>query len=155
MRAQQSFYDDTGVLVTRTANSLSGRARLNYQYDAANQVQLALQMMGKTLSGQGYRSPNHSVNLSLRHTVSPALTLVANVTDVFSTNKMETVINSATLRETSTRRFDGRVVYVGLSYRFGGTTSSSDKEEGGWGGPRPGGPGGPPGGGFSGPPPGA
>jgi hypothetical protein len=47
MRAQQSFYDDTGVLVTRTANSLSGRARLNYQYDAANQIQLALQMMGK------------------------------------------------------------------------------------------------------------
>jgi outer membrane cobalamin receptor len=71
MRAQQSFYDDTGVLVTRTANSLSGRARLNYQYDAANQIQLALQMMGKTLSGQGYRSPNHSVNLSLRHTVTP------------------------------------------------------------------------------------
>jgi outer membrane receptor protein involved in Fe transport len=155
MRAQQSFYDDTGVLVTRTANSLSGRARLNYQYDAANQIQLALQMMGKTLSGQGYRSPNHSVNLSLRHTVTPALTLVANVTDIFSTNKMETVINSATLRETSTRRFDGRVVYVGLSYRFGGTSSSSDKEEGGWGGPRPGGPGGPPGGGFGGPPPGA
>ena len=30
----------------------------------------------------------------------------------------------------------------------------SDKEEGGWGGPRPGGPGGPPPGGF-GPPPGA
>jgi hypothetical protein len=24
------------------------------------------------------------------------------------------------------------VVYVGLSYRFGGTSSSSDKEEGGW-----------------------
>lgn len=155
MRAQQSFYDDTGVLVTRTANSLSGRARLNYQYDAANQIQLALMMMGKTLSGQGYRSPNHSVNLSVRHTVTPALTLVANVTDIFNTNKMETVINSATLRETSTRRFDGRVVYVGLSYRFGGTTSSSDKEEGGWGGPRPGGPGGPPPGGFGGPPPGA
>ncbi|RZT10634.1 Outer membrane receptor proteins, mostly Fe transport [Duganella sp. CF402] len=155
MRAQQSFYDDTGVLVTRTANSLSGRARLNYQYDAANQIQLALQMMGKTLSGQGYRSPNHSINLSLRHTVTPALTLVANVTDIFSTNKMETVINSATLRETSTRRFDGRVVYVGLSYRFGGPSSSSDKEEGGWGGPRPGGPGGPPGAGFGGPPPGA
>jgi hypothetical protein len=83
--------------------------------------------------------------------VTPALTLVANVTDIFNTNKMETVINSATLRETSTRRFDGRVVYVGLSYRFGGTSSSSDKEESGFGGPRPGG-GGPPCGGFGGPP---
>jgi outer membrane receptor protein involved in Fe transport len=153
-RTQQSFYDDTGLLVTRTANSLSGRARLNYQYDAANQIQMALQMMGKTLSGQGYRSPNHTFNMSWRHTVTPQLTLVANVTDLFNTNKMETVINSAALRETSTRRFDGRVFYVGLSYRFGGASSSGEKEEGGWG-PRPGGPGGPGGPGAGGPPPGA
>ncbi|WP_373986758.1 TonB-dependent receptor domain-containing protein [Duganella sp. BuS-21] len=150
-RSQQRSYDDTGTLVTRTANSLSGRARLNYQYDAANQIQMALQMMGKTLSGQGYRSPNRTVNLSWRHTVAPQLTMVANVTDLFNTNKMETVINSATLRETSTRRFDGRVFYLGLSYRFGGASSSGEKEEGGWG-QRPGGPGGP---GPGGPPPGA
>nr|WP_315256725.1 outer membrane beta-barrel family protein [uncultured Duganella sp.] len=155
MRAQQSFYDDSGVLVERTANSLSGRVRLNYQYDTANQFQLALQMMGKQLSGQGYRSPNHSVNASWRHILTPQLTLVANVTDVFNTNKMQTIVDSNTLRETSTRRFDGRVVYIGLSYRFGGASSSSDKqEEGGWG-PRPGGPGGPGGPGAGGPPPGA
>ncbi|WP_432377607.1 TonB-dependent receptor domain-containing protein [Duganella sp. P38] len=154
MRATQSFYDDSGVLVERTANSLSGRVRLNYQYDPANQFQLALQMMGKQLSGQGYRSPNRTLNASWRHTLTPQLTLVANVTDVFNTNKMETIINSNTLRETSTRRFDGRVVYVGLSYRFGGAGSGSDKhEEGGWG-PRPGGPGGPGGPGAGGPPPG-
>jgi outer membrane receptor protein involved in Fe transport len=154
-RSQQRSYDDSGVLVSRTANSLSGRARLNYQYDAANQVQMALQMMGKMLSGQGYRSPNHTLNMSWRHTVTPQLTLVANVTDLFNTNKMETVINSDTLRETSTRRFDGRVVYVGLSYRFGGAASKSEKNEEGWG-PRPGGPGGPGGPGpGGGPPPGA
>lgn len=149
MRAQQSFYDDSGALVERTANSLSGRLRLNYQYDPANQFQVALQMMGKQLSGQGYRSPNRTVNASWRHILTPQLTLVANVTDLFNTNKMETIVDSNTLRETSTRRFDGRVVYVGLSYRFGGTASGSDKhEEGGWG-PRPGGPG------PGGPPPGA
>jgi outer membrane receptor protein involved in Fe transport len=154
-RSQQRSYDDTGVLVERTANSLSGRLRLNYQYDPANQFQMALQMMGKQLSGQGYRSPNRTLNASWRHTLTPQMTLVANVTDLFNTNKMETIINSSTLRETSTRRFDGRVVYVGLSYRFGGTASNSEKhEEGGWG-PRPGGPGGPGGPGAGGPPPGA
>lgn len=152
-RSQQSFYDDSGNLITRTANSLSGRARLNYAYDAANQIQMALQMMGKTLSGQGYRSANHTFNMSWRHTVTPQLTLVANVTDLFNTNKMQTIIDSDTLRETSTRRFDGRVFYVGLSYRFGGTASSGEHREEGWG-PRPGGPGGP-GPGAGGPPPGA
>ncbi|WP_229257605.1 outer membrane beta-barrel family protein [Duganella callida] len=156
MRAQQSFYDDSSQLVTRTANSLSGRVRLNWQAASTDQLQVALQMMGKTLSGQGYRSPNHTVNLSWRHTLSSQLTMVANVTDVFNTNKMETIIDSATLRETSTRRFDGRVFYVGLSYRFGGLTRNSDAGHEGWGGrPGPGGPGGPGmGPGAGGPPPG-
>jgi outer membrane receptor protein involved in Fe transport len=150
-RSQQTTQDDSGALITRTANSLSGRARLNYQYDAANQIQMALQMMGKTLSGQGYRSPNHTFNMSWRHNVTPQLSLVANVTDLFNTNKMETVINSATLRETSTRHFDGRVFYVGLSYRFGGASSSQESNEPRFGpGRGPGGPGGP-----GGPPPGA
>jgi outer membrane receptor protein involved in Fe transport len=127
-RNQQTSQDDLGNFTTRTANSLSGRARLNYQYDAANQLQVALQMQGKTLSGQGYRSPNSTLNLSMRHVLTPQLTLVANVTDVFNTNKMETVIDSATLRETSMRRFDGRLLYVGLSYRFGGPAGKSGED---------------------------
>ena len=150
-RSQQRTQDDTGAYSTRTANSLSGRVRLNYQLSAATQLQMALQMMGKTLSGQGYRSPNRTLNLSARQAVTPRLSLVATVTDVFNQNKMETVINSATLRETSTRRFDGRVFYVGLSYRFGGAGGSTEREGGGFG-PRMG-PGGP--GPAGGPPPGA
>lgn len=154
-RSQQTSSDDLGNRSTRTANALSGRARLNYQINPANQLQLALQMQGKMLSGQGYRSPNNTLNLSLRHTVTPQLSLVMNVTDVFSTNKMETVINSASLRETSTRRFDGRMIYVGLSYRLGGATTVAKEGEReprfgppggrGPGGPGPGGSGGEPG----------
>jgi outer membrane receptor protein involved in Fe transport len=153
-RSTQRTQDTDGVFSSRTANSLSGRARLNYQYDQANQVQMALQMMGKQLSGQGYRSPNTTLNLSMRHTLSPNLTLVANVTDLFNSNKMQTVVDSATLRETSTRRFDGRVFYVGLSYRLGGVAPKSSDDGNaprfrgrGEGGPPGGGPGGPPGGG--------
>ncbi|MYM90278.1 TonB-dependent receptor [Rugamonas sp. FT82W] len=144
-RSQQTTQDDSGALVTRSANSLSGRVRLNYAYSAATQVQMALQMQGKTLSGQGYRSPNHTFNLSVRQAVTPRLSLVGVVTDLFSTNKMETVINSATLRETSTRRFDGRVFYLGLSYRLGGPATAADNHSeprfGPPQGPGPGGPG--------------
>jgi outer membrane receptor protein involved in Fe transport len=148
-RNQQTSQDDSGAFTTRTANSLSGRVRLNWQAGAADQVQAALQMQGKTLSGQGYRSANETLNLSLRHTLTPRLTLVANATDVFNTNKMQTVIDSATLRETSTRRFDGRILYLGLSYRLGGPAGASDGEPKfgpgqGRPGPGAGGPGGPP-----------
>ncbi|MFC0132848.1 TonB-dependent receptor [Massilia eurypsychrophila] len=127
-RNELTSQDSLGVLRTRTANSLSARARLNYQYDAATSLQLALQMQGKTLSGQGYRSPSSTMNLSVRHVLTPQLTLVANVTDLFDTNKMATVVDSATLREISTRRFDGRILYVGLSYRFGGPAARAPEE---------------------------
>jgi outer membrane receptor protein involved in Fe transport len=138
-RNQQTVQNTSGNEVVRTANAVSGRIRLNYQVDAANQVQAALQMRGKMLSGTGYRSPNSTLNLSLRHTITPQLSLAMNVTDLFNTNKMETVVDSDTLRETSLRRFDGRVLYVGLSYRFGGASGSSNRErerQGGDGPPR-------------------
>ncbi|WP_426114596.1 TonB-dependent receptor domain-containing protein [Massilia sp. PWRC2] len=152
--SEQTTQDSNGIFSSRSANALSGRARLNYQFDAANQLQLALQMQGKTLSGQGYRSPNSTLNLSLRHVLTPQLTLIANVTDLFKTNKVETVVDSAALRETSTRRFDGRLLYVGLSYRFGGPPARAAEDgarlrgrgpggQGGPGGPDMGGPGGP------------
>lgn len=156
-RMTQVSQDTDGNNITRTANSLGGRARLNYQYDPGNQVQVALQMMGKMLSGDGYRSPNATLNLSLRHTLTPQLTLVANVTDLFNSNKNKTVIDSAALQETSVRRFDGRIFYVGLSYRFGGAAGKQSEEGGprfrgrGGDGPPGGGPGGPPGGGGGGP----
>ena len=127
-RNELTSQDSIGMFRTRTANALSARARLNYQFDAATQLQLALQMQGKTLSGQGYRSPSSTLNLSVRQVLTPQLTLVANVTDLFNTNKMETVVDSASLRETSTRRFDGRLLYVGLSYRFGGPAARPPEE---------------------------
>jgi len=153
MRMQQTSLNDQGLLTTRTANSLSGRVRLNYAYSAATQIQMALQMQGKMLSGQGYRSPNQTFNLSVRQMLTPRLSMLATVTDLFNTNKMQTVVDSDTLRETNTRRFDGRVFYLGLSYRFGGPNKEGSEPREPRMGPPQGGPGGPGGPGYGGPPP--
>jgi outer membrane receptor protein involved in Fe transport len=118
-RRENRFYDVDGSLARRTANGLSGRIRLNYSLTDADQLQLALQGQGRTLFGQGYRKPNSTVNVSLRHTVSPSLNLVLNVTDLFDQNRQETVTQTSILDEHVSRRFDGRVIYFGLSYRFG------------------------------------
>ena len=92
-----------------------------------------------------------TLNLSYRRNITPALSLVLNVTDVFRSQKVETFTDTASLQEHSIRRSDGRVAYLGLSYRFGGVQGSGGnrRREGrgpdgeGWqGGPPPGGPGG-------------
>ncbi len=124
---QRIFSTLTGQYTQRTANSLSGRARFNYQASEQDQLQLSLNAQGKTLSGQGYRQPNSTANLSLRHLLTPALSLVVNVTDVFNSNKIETITDSDLLRETTIRRYDGRVMYVGLSYRLGGVGAAGGR----------------------------
>lgn len=130
----------------RTATSLSGRARFSYQFNAANSLQLVLNAQGKTLFGEGYRQPTRTADLNYRHNLSQALSLVVNINDLFDSQKSESITETDRLREYSIRRQDGRLVYVGLSYRFG--TFGAGRGPRGPGGP--GGPGGfgPPGGGM-------
>jgi outer membrane receptor protein involved in Fe transport len=152
---EQEQIDLNGAETRRTATSLSVRGRVNYQITPQDALQLMINAQGKTLAGTGYRQPMSTLNLSWRRNITPTLSLVMNVTDVFSSQKMETVTDSATLKERSIRRFDGRIAYVGLSWRFGGVPqrprSGHEGPDGeGWrGGPPPGGPGG---GGFGGGP---
>lgn len=116
----------------RSAASVAGRARVGYQIDPKNHVQLSLNARGKQLFAEGYRKPARTADLNYRRNLTQALTFVLNVNDLFDSQKVETVTETASLRELSLRRFNGRVVYAGLSYRFGSF---------GGGGRRPGAPG--------------
>jgi hypothetical protein len=80
--------------------------------------------------------------------------LVANVADVFRSQKMETITDTAYLKQHTLTRYAGRTAYIGLSWHFGGVQGQRregrEGREGrgpggeGWrGGPPPGGPGGP------------
>ena len=125
---------------TRSAVSVTARARVGYQINPSNHVQLSLNAQGKQLFAEGYRKPSSTADLNYRRDLAKALSLVINVNDLFDSQKMETVTETASLRETSLRRFNGRVVFVGVSYRFGSFGGAGAHGPGGLG--RPGGPGG-------------
>ncbi|MES2152067.1 MAG: outer membrane beta-barrel family protein [Pseudomonadota bacterium] len=114
--------DALGMPATHSVMALSGRTRLNWQATVDDQVQATLQTLGRSLAGQGVRQPNATANFGLRHAITPRLFLVMNVTDAFNTNKIETLTDTSTLREDNVRRYDGRLIYLGLSYRLGGMT---------------------------------
>jgi outer membrane receptor protein involved in Fe transport len=125
---EQRIFSDLGAgESSRHAVSLSGRVRLNYHLSDDDQVQLSVNGQGKTLNGQGVRQPNATANVSVRHALTPALSLVLNVTDVFDNNKIETITDTDLLKETSIRRSSGRIVYLGLSYRFGGAAGQGGR----------------------------
>jgi ABC-type oligopeptide transport system ATPase subunit len=119
---EQNSFSGISLMSKRSATSLSMRARVNYQVTEFDQLQISLNAHGKTLSGQGYRQPSATANFSYRRTITPTLNLVMNVTDIFNSNKIETVIDTVTLKEVNVRRFDGRILFIGLSYRLGGFT---------------------------------
>jgi len=133
----------------RSATSLSGRARVSYQINPTNSLQLVLNAQGKTLFGEGYRQPTRSADLSYRRNLSQALSLVVNINDIFDSQKSESITETDRLREYSIRRQEGRLVYVGLSYRFGTFGGAGGRRPDGPRGGPDGGPGfGPPGGGM-------
>jgi outer membrane receptor protein involved in Fe transport len=147
-------YSEQTVLGTvggdkRNATSLSGRARIGYQIDRENSVQLMINAQGKTLLGEGYRQPSSTADFNYRRSLSPALSLVVNINDLFDSQKMDTFTETDRLRQTSIRRFDGRTFTVGLSYRFGSFGGNGQGRPGGgpgmrgMGGGFGGGPGGP------------
>ncbi|MFC4930610.1 TonB-dependent receptor domain-containing protein [Massilia sp. GCM10023247] len=124
----------------RDATSLSGRARISYQMNPSNQFQLALNAQGKVLFGEGYRQPVRTADFTYRRNLTPALSMVLNVNDLFDSQKMESITETARLREYSIQRSNGRMVSLGLSYRFG---SMAAGRPGGPGMMMRGGPGGP------------
>jgi outer membrane receptor protein involved in Fe transport len=128
---EQLTEDLYGFTSTRTASSLSGRLRLNYQVTPDDHLQAMVMTQGRSLFGQGMRQPNTTVNFSLRHALTPKLSLVLNVTDAFNSNQIETITDTATLKETSIRRSDGRIAYLGLSYLLGGFTPGPGSRPGG------------------------
>jgi outer membrane receptor protein involved in Fe transport len=129
-QTEQRVYDTGNVPVQRSSTALTLRARVNYQVTPQDSAQFSVNTQGRTLTGQGYRDPVATANLSLRHTVTPQLALVMNVTDLFDSNKTATHIDRALLRETSERRYDGRIIYIGLTYRMGGVTSGPGRQPG-------------------------
>ncbi|MFZ6873198.1 TonB-dependent receptor domain-containing protein [Undibacterium sp. Di27W] len=122
---EQTYVNTAGQEVRRPANSLSVRGRFNYQLTDDDHLQLSINTQGRTVSGEGYRQPNSTANFSYRHNISKSLNLVMNVTDIFNSNKTETQVDTDILRERSIRRYDGRLIYIGFSYRFGGANTGS------------------------------
>ena len=82
-------------------------------------AQISFNYTGKRLIAQGYRLPSISVNLGYRHQIRPGLAAVFTVADVFDLLRERTVLDTATLHETATRRRSSRTGNVALAWTIG------------------------------------
>lgn len=111
---------DPEDVAKRRATSLSGHARVHFQASKHDMLQLMLHAQGKSLLGQGFRDPSTSADFTYRRIVTPTLSLVLNVNDLFGSSRTTTVTETNLLKETAVRRSSGRAIFLGLNYRVGG-----------------------------------
>jgi len=78
---------------------------------------------------QGYFDPTFVTNMGIRQELfNNKLSLVATLSDVFSTLKQKSSLTSKFLQQQSVNSRDAQVFYVGFNFRFGRTTKKADEK---------------------------
>lgn len=99
---------------------VSGRANLNWQVTPKDFLQLNAISSGRRLTPQGYREPFRMLNLGYRRKINDKLSFVVTGQDVLNTIEDTVIIDTPTLRDTTSRQPRVRAVFVGFTYLFGG-----------------------------------
>ena len=82
------------------------------------------------LTPQGKTSGNFVLNSGIRQDLlKKKFSLILTVTDIFKTLRQKTDFSSFYLKQNSFSKRDSRIIYLGISYRFGKTINTSDDEK--------------------------
>ena len=110
--------------------SMSANLNTNFSFTKTTMAQLSCNYRSARLTPQGKVFPTFVMNLGLRQDLlKNKLSLIFTASDLFSTLRQKTVLNTSFLNQTSVNRRDGLAVYLGLSYRFGKTLKKANEEK--------------------------
>lgn len=110
-----------GIAGNRGMFSWSGLLNADFTPIKHATVQLNARCHSATLVPQGKRNGDFQINLGLKYDVpSIDLALFASVTDLLDTYKLSYTLDTPALKQKVEKRRNPRIVYVGLSWNFGG-----------------------------------
>jgi outer membrane receptor protein involved in Fe transport len=110
----------------KSTTGLNLKAKLDYHPTAADSAQIIFSRTDKRLTPQGSVSAINLVNLGFKHTLTPALSAVATVSDVFNGQHYQRIASTPTLTQVYERSVVGRVAWFGLTYIIGVTTKQKE-----------------------------
>jgi hypothetical protein len=109
--------------------SMGANLNTNLTITKTTMAQLSCNYRSARLTPQGKVYPTFVMNLGLRQDLfDKKLSLIFTASDLFSTMRWKSVMNTAFLEQTSINRRDGLAIYFGLSYRFGKTLKKNNEE---------------------------
>lgn len=100
----------------------------DYEWSKKTIWQFSANYRAKRLTPQGYRRPVFGSDLAIRHELRSDLSAVVAVSDLFNSEKEESILDTPGLHDDSVRRRNTRYVYAGLVYTFG-TKKKKGKED--------------------------
>lgn len=109
-----------GYSSKRSTVAWAAKLNANYRATKVDLFQFNSNYNAKRLTAQGYRLPTFVANVGWKHEFADKHTaLLLTVADVFNTQKEETRINTAILRDDRIGRRTSRVLFLGVIYNFG------------------------------------
>jgi outer membrane receptor protein involved in Fe transport len=108
----------------RSTSSLQLQGGGQWQITPTDVLSVMAFHQGRLLSGEGYREPFGTMNLTYEHKFSPRLSLNVRANDVLRSSDQKFRVDTPTLRDQTDTIVNQRRVYVGLRYTFGGVTGN-------------------------------
>lgn len=110
----------------KSTTGLNLKAKLDYHPTAGDSAQIIFTRTDKRLTPQGSVSATNIVNLGYKHTLTPALSAVATVSDLFDGQRYQRTASTPTLTQVYERSVVGRVAWFGLTYTIGVTKKEKE-----------------------------
>jgi outer membrane receptor protein involved in Fe transport len=110
----------------KSTTGINLKAKLDYRPTALDSAQIVFTRTDKRLTPQGSVSAINIVNLGYKHTLTPALSAVLTISDLFNGQHFQRSVSTPTLVEVYERRVQGRIAWFGLTYAVGSAKKSKE-----------------------------
>jgi outer membrane receptor protein involved in Fe transport len=119
-----------GYSKNKSVNTWSGNMTVDLNLSGTSRLQINSNYNSSRLTPQGKQSPSYIINTGFRQEfLEDKLTFVLTIADVFKTQKREYALNIPSLNQTVINRRDSRIIYLGITYRFGVQSKKSKDEQ--------------------------
>jgi hypothetical protein len=115
-----------GFAGLKSTTGINLKAKLDYHPTAADSAQISFTRTDKRLTPQGSIGAINIGNLGFRHVLTPDLTAVATISDLFNGQHYERIVSTPTLTQVYERSVLGRVAWFGLTYTIGVTKKEKE-----------------------------
>jgi outer membrane receptor for ferrienterochelin and colicin len=112
----------------KSTTGLNVKAKLDYRPTAADSAQITVTRTDKRLTPQGSVSAISIVNLGYKHALTPALSAVATISDLFDGQHYQSNASTLTLTQVYERSVVGRIAWLGLTYTVGVTKKEKEPD---------------------------